>query len=246
MTDITVKIDGFEGPLDLLLHLIQHLEMDIYDIPIAEITSQYLAYIHTMKMLELDVAGDYLVMAATLMAIKSKMLLPKPELDEEEEFYEEGIDPRDALVEQLLEYQKYKQVATVLKQKEEERSFYFTKEPTNLEDYQKDIPLEPDKINTIDLVRAFQDMLRKKKKRVPLQTKITAEEVTMEDRMKSILHRLTPNKPLLFTDLFEVQSKKECVTTFIALLELMKDQQVAVHQHSNFADITVSLMMKQR
>jgi len=145
-SDINIKIDAFEGPLDLLLQLIKHLEIDIYDIPIAEVTAQYLNYIRAMKVLQLDIAGDYLVMAATLMAIKSKLLLPKQEMNadpEDEVFFESGEDPRDALVEQLLEYRKYKSAAALLKVKEEERSQYFSKEPTNLESLQEKVPLEP-------------------------------------------------------------------------------------------------------
>lgn len=242
MSEITIKIDVFEGPLDLLLHLIQQLEVDIYDIPIAEITSQYLAYIHTMKMLELDVAGDYLIMAATLMSIKSKLLLPKPELEEEENFYEEGIDPRDALVDQLLEYQKYKQAASMLKTKEEERGLYFTKEPSNLEDYQTNIELEAEKLQVIDLVLAFQEMLNKKKLKAPVQTKIISEEVSLEEKMESIIQKLKyhgKRNPVIFSDLFESINRTEIVVTFLALLELMKDKKIKIQQEKAFEEIQI-------
>lgn len=242
MSEINIKIDVFEGPLDLLLHLIQQLEVDIYDIPIAEITSQYLAYVHTMKMLELDVAGDYLIMAATLMAIKSKLLLPKPELDEEEDFYEEGIDPREALVDQLLEYQKYKQAASMLKLKEEERSLYFTKEPSDLEDYQTDIELEPEKIQVIDLVMAFQEMLSKKKLKAPIQTRIVSEEVTLEGKMDSIIQKINQHgksNPIFFSDLFESVDRNEIVVTFLALLELMKGKEIDIQQEKAFEEIRI-------
>ena len=130
LQEINLKLDVFEGPLDLLLHLIQKLEIDIYDIPITAVTEQYMSYIHAMQTLELEVAGEYLVMAATLMAIKSQMLLPKQELEiiDDENFFEEE-DPREALVAQLLEYRKFKYAATVLHEKEEERKLYYTKEP---------------------------------------------------------------------------------------------------------------------
>lgn len=242
MSEITIKIDVFEGPLDLLLHLIQQLEVDIYDIPIAEITSQYLAYVHTMKMLELDVAGDYLIMAATLMAIKSKLLLPKPDLDEEEDFYEEGIDPREALVDQLLEYQKYKQAASMLKSKEEERSLYFTKEPSNLEDYQIDIELEPEKVQVIDLVLAFQEMLSKKKLKAPVQTRIVSEEVTLEEKMDTIIHKIKrhgKSNPILFSELFDSVDRNEIVLTFLALLELMKGKEIDIQQEKAFEEIKI-------
>lgn len=240
MSEMNIKIDVFEGPLDLLLHLIKQLEVDIYDIPIAEITSQYLAYIHTLKILKLDVAGDYLLMAATLMAIKSQMLLPKAELENEEDFYEVGEDPRDALVDQLLEYQQYKKAASVLKTREAERSLYFSKDPSDLENYQTNIQLEPTEVQVIDLVLAFQEMMQKKKLKSPLRTKILVEEVTMEERMNSIRDKLTiSNKPVLFTELFEMVNRTDVVTTFLALLELMKSKEINVKQEKAFDDIIV-------
>lgn len=166
LQEINLKLDVFEGPLDLLLHLIQKLEIDIYDIPITAVTEQYMSYIHAMQTLELEVAGEYLVMAATLMAIKSQMLLPKQELEiiDDEDFFEEE-DPREALVAQLLEYRKFKYAATVLHEKEEERKLYYTKEPMDMDDYkEEDTTLPPNQINTIDLFLAFHSMLEKKKK----------------------------------------------------------------------------------
>ena len=245
MADITVKIDVFEGPLDLLLHLIQQLELDIYDIPMAEITAQYLAYLHTMKELELDIAGDYLVMAATLMAIKSKMLLPKQELevDEDEEgFYEEGEDPRDALVDQLLEYRKYKYAADLLKDKEEERSQYYTKTPMNLQDLQIDVPLQPLQVTTIDLFTAFHQMITKKQQKIPMQTKISSEEITIDEKMKTIvkrLKRLKKDEAILFDDFFQDPTKSEMVTTFMALLELIKEGAIWINQEEICGDILV-------
>lgn len=244
MSEINVKIDAFEGPLDLLLHLIQHLEIDIYDIPIAEVTSQYLTYIQTMKVLELDIAGDYLVMAATLMAIKSKLLLPKQELvlDTELELIEEGEDPRDALVEQLLEYQKYKKAAAVLRTKEEERSQYYTKEPQNLDQLQKNVPLEPLQISTLDLVVAFQKLLTKRLNKAPLQTKVMAEEVTISEKMAFILTSVSSSSSktgIRFTDLFTEPTKKDMVTTFMALLELIKEQTVSFQQAEKYGEILI-------
>lgn len=165
LQEINLKLDVFEGPLDLLLHLIQKLEIDIYDIPITAVTEQYMSYIHAMQTLELEVAGEYLVMVATLMAIKSQMLLPKQELEiiDDEDFFEEE-DPREALVAQLLEYRKFKYALTVLHEKEEERKLYYTKEPMDMDDYkEEDTTLPPNQINTIDLFLAFHAMLEKKK-----------------------------------------------------------------------------------
>lgn len=241
MTDIMVKIDGFEGPLDLLLHLIKRLEMNIYDIPISEITSQYLSYVHTMKLVELDTAGDYLVMAATLMSIKSNLLLPQQKIEDEEDFYEDGEDPRSALVEQLLEYQTYKQAAVVLRKKQEERNDYFTKEPENLDTIQKSHGLEPGKLNVIDLVHTFKSLLEKKKESKPVQTKVTAEEVSIEQKMENIIVKLSHQLTLSFTELVNENTKKSCVTAFVALLELIKKQQVEVRQNTAFDEIIISL-----
>lgn len=245
MSEINVKIEAFEGPLDLLLHLIQRMELDIYDIPIAEVTSQYLIYVKTLDALSLDIAGDYLVMAATLMAIKSKLLLPKQELgfdDEAVDLFEEGQDPREALVEQLLEYQKYKEAAILLKDKEEQRNQYYTREPQNLEYLQKNIPLEPLELTTDDLVVAFNHLLKKRLNKAPLQTKILAEETTITEKMSFILSQLSnksQKEGLLFSSLFNNPTKKEMVTTFMAMLELIKEKTIVFKQAKKYGEIFV-------
>src|SRR5690606_41350850 len=162
--------------LDLLLHLINRLETDIYEVPVAVNTEEYLIYIHEMKELQLDIASEYLVMAATLLAIKSKMLLPKQEeelLDEDSEFeFEE--DPREDLMNRLIEYRKYKNAAEDLKHLEEERSQLFTKPPSDLSDFTKDVPVNYSlDVNIYDMLGAFQKLLRRKKLQKPLATRIT-------------------------------------------------------------------------
>ncbi len=164
--EYNVKTEAFEGPLDLLLHLINRLEVDIYDIPMSQITEQYLHFVHAMQELELDVASEYLVMAATLLAIKSKMLLPKheEELEEDVEMLEE--DPRDELVEKLIEYRKYKEAAQELKQKEEERVLMYTKPPSDLSQFtERDMEqsLQTLDVNIYDMLGAFHKLLRRKK-----------------------------------------------------------------------------------
>lgn len=241
MSEINVKLAVFEGPLDLLLHLIQKLEIDIYDIPIAAITEQYMQYIHAMQTLELEVAGDYLVMAATLMAIKSKMLLPKQELVAQEDVYEE--DPREVLVSQLLEYRKFKYAAEVLSDKAKERGDYFTKEPMDVDDYKEDNPLLPtNQFNTIDLFLAFHNMLEKKKKRQVIETTITSDEATIDDKMTAIkrsLANLKPSEGKSLTDFLQSYTKSEVVTTFLAVLELMKTGSVTISQTENYGEITL-------
>lgn len=240
MEEIKIKLDIFEGPLDLLLHLIKKLEIDIYDIPIANITEQYMNYIHAMKFMELEVAGEYLVMAASLMAIKSQMLLPKQEIFVEEiEEYEE--DPREVLVAQLLEYRKYKYAAQQLSEKAEERSLYYTKNPMDVDEYkEKDDQLALNQFTTIDLFLAFHKMLEKKKKRKVLETKITVDESTIEEKMAVIqleMQQSTAKKGRSFDSFFTNFSKTEVVTTFMALLELMKKGHIRVEQSVNYETI---------
>ncbi|ALS03265.1 segregation and condensation protein A [Enterococcus silesiacus] len=242
MQEINVKLDVFEGPLDLLLHLIQKLEIDIYDIPIAAVTEQYMNYIHTMKTLELEIAGEYIVMAATLMAIKSKMLLPKQELEmtEDDEIFD-GEDPRDALVAQLLEYRKFKYAAGLLHEKESERSLYYTKEPMDIDEYKDDNPLlTPNQLNTIDLFLAFHAMLEKKKSRQPVETTVAGDDVSIEEKITVIsqkMRQIARDTPINFESFFTSYSKQEVVTTFMALLELMKKGVIHVEQEDNYGTI---------
>lgn len=241
MEGLNVKLDIFEGPLDLLLHLIKTLELDIYDIPIAEVTKQYMSYIDSMKVLQLEVAGEYIVMAATLMAIKSKMLLPKQEVLYDESDFLDEEDPRDALVAQLLEYRKYKYAATVLKDKERERGNYYTKELSNLDEY-KDVikPLDPGQVTPIDLFLAFHDILERRLLHVPRETTVLSEELSIDKQMNYIgerLGKLEDNKGLAFDSLFQTFSKNEIVTTFMALLELIKERKVRTLQSDHFAPI---------
>jgi segregation and condensation protein A len=244
MIHYNVKIDAFEGPLDLLLHLINRLEIDIYDIPVAQITEQYLIYIKTMTELKLDIASEFLVMAASLLAIKSKMLLPKHE-EELDEFdsdmtYEE--DPRDELVERLIEYRKYKEAAQDLKSLEEERGLMYTKPPSDLSDLAKEKQPEKTEVNITlyDMLAAFQKLLRRKKLQRPMATKITRQEISIETRMNEIMRELKHLKGRKnFNDLFTIPAKEHIVVTFLAVLELIKRKEIDVEQYENFGDIFV-------
>ncbi|WP_141993595.1 segregation/condensation protein A [Bacillus sp. B4EP4a] len=240
-----IKIDAFEGPMDLLLHLINRLEIDIYDIPMAGITDQYLSYIHTMQHLELDVASEYLVMAATLLAIKSKTLLPKHEdelmIDEDGEIFEE--DPRDELVEKLLEYKKYKNAAEEFKGMEEERSLIFTKPPSDLSVYVKEAESDKQELNIslYDMLGALQKLLRRQKIQKPLYTKVTKQEISIEKRMDEIMIELQSIKgKKSFFELFSLPVKEHIVITFMAVLELMKLNEIIVEQEDNFSDIMIA------
>jgi segregation and condensation protein A len=238
----SVKIDVFEGPLDLLLHLINRLEIDIYDIPVSQITEQYLIYIKTMTELKLDLASEFLVMAATLLAIKSKMLLPKQEIEmlEEELPFEE--DPRNELVERLIEYRKYKEAAHDLKHLEEERGLLYTKPPSDLTEFVKDKLPEKAELNVslYDMLAAFQKLLRRKKLQRPLATKIARQEISIEKRMIEILTDLRECKGRKnFNDLFPFPVKEHIVVTFLAILELIKRKEIDVEQTRNFGEIFV-------
>ncbi|MBC1506675.1 segregation/condensation protein A [Listeria sp. FSL L7-1509] len=241
MVEMNFKVDAFEGPLDLLLHLIGQLEVDIYDIPMAEITDQYMEFVHTMQEMELDVASEYLVMAATLLEIKSKMLLPKQELEIDYDTLVEEEDPRDALVEKLMEYKRFKEAAKELKEKEAERSFYFSKPPMDLAEYEDGSHVAELDVSLNDMLSAFNKMLRRKKLNKPLHTRITTQEISIDDRMDAVIGRLQqqPNHRLRFDELFEERTKEQLVVTFLALLELMKRKLVEVEQVESFADLYV-------
>ncbi|MDQ0269298.1 segregation/condensation protein A [Cytobacillus purgationiresistens] len=244
MQHYNVKIDAFEGPLDLLLHLINRLEIDIYDIPVAEITEQYLIFIHTMKELELDIASEYLVMAATLLAIKSKMLLPK----HEEEAFDEDMtlemeeDPRDELVERLVEYRKFKEAAEDLKELEHERSLMYTKPPSDLTEITKETKSEKAnlEVSLYDMLGALQKLMRRKKLQKPLSTRITRQEIPIEMRINEIMKELKGFKgKKSFNDLFSVSNREHVVVTFLAILELIKRRDIHVTQEMNFSEIFV-------
>ncbi|HHY71677.1 MAG TPA: segregation/condensation protein A [Bacillus bacterium] len=246
--EYSVKIDAFEGPLDLLLHLINRYEIDIYDIPMAQITEQYLLFIQTMQELELDVASEYLVMAATLLAIKSKMLLPKTEdsLDEELSFTGEEMeeDPREELMRRLLEYRKFKEAATQLKEYEKDRSLLYTRPPGNLAEYipdQREAPVSD--VSLYDMLKALQHLMKRKKWREPKLTTVQRQEIPIQQRMEQILEELDKtNGKQSFYSLFPILDKSYIVVTFLAILELMKNNHVRCEQEKNFEDIYIYSM----
>ena len=229
-----VKLDVFEGPLDLLLYLIQKEEVDIYDIPIAKVTDQYLEYLELMQLLDLNIAGEFLVMAATLMHIKSKMLLPPDHTEQ----VEEEEDPRAELVRRLLEYKKFKEAASELSHMESHQKHFFARvgslvppEETKSED-------EFFEASLFDLITAFTKVL----KDIPKETfyQVIKDEFTVSEKIHDILHMLVDKKMLLFTDLFKVAKNKfEIVTIFLALLELIKIKEVIVGQVMPFGEIEI-------
>lgn len=245
MNQYNVKLDAFEGPLDLLLHLINQAEVDIYDIPVAHITGQYLEYIQAMKELQLDVASEYLVMAATLLAIKSKMLLPKQqeELFDEEFLGEDEDDPRQELMNRLIEYRKYKEAAQELQDREQDRSLIHTKPPSRLDEYltQEDRSVVTVKgVSLFDMIGAYQNMLKRKKLKAPRTTTVKNQEYSIDTRMGEIMEELSRyNGQATFYSLFTYLDRSHMVVTFLAILELMKNRSIYCKQEKNFDDILI-------
>ncbi|MDC3415421.1 segregation/condensation protein A [Aquibacillus salsiterrae] len=233
-----VKLDTFEGPLDLLLHLINQYEIDIYDIPVAKITEQYLLYIRTMQELELNIASEYLVMAATLLAIKSQQLLPNQELAIEDDQYEE--DPRDELMRRLIEYRKYKDAANQLKEKELDANQIYTRPPKIFDEMEKKHPMKQGDVSIYDMIAAMSKIFERKKWTQPLETKIQRSEIPIKQRMEEVLTLIRQTKDgVSFYQLFPVPSRSHIVVTFIAILELMKTKEIYCEQENHFDEIIV-------
>ena len=228
------RINEFEGPLDLLLHLIKENKMDIMNIEIEKITEQYISYLNEQEKLNLEIASEYLVMASELIELKSKLLLPnqKTELEEDEE-----IDPREDLVNRLLEYQAYKEITKVLKEKEELRKDIYTKSPENVKKYiDEDTKLSSD-ITLDDLIDAFKKYLERKKESKPLKTKVTTNEISVSSRRLEIKSILKKKPRVSFFELFPVLNKEYIVATFLAILEMAKNKELKITQEKNFDDI---------
>ncbi len=241
---LKLELDVFEGPLDLLLHLINQLEIDIYDIPIAQITDQYMHYLEQMKINQIEVAGDYFVMAATLMRIKSEMLVPRNEnqADMEEAFYED--DPRKPLMELLIEYKQIKEVVPKFEERQVDRADYFGKDPSNISIYNETIELKDQGLQAADLTAIFTEVLRRHKLETPQPTTIETDEVTVVEKMEDIRLRILKNGDyrINFSQLLQKSTKQEIVVTFLAMLELIKDSRILVEQESIESDISISVL----
>ena len=229
--EYALNIDSFQGPLDLLLHLIKEAKMDIFDLKIEEITNQYLEFINKMEEMNLNVASSYLVMSAELLEIKSKMLLPRHNNDDEVE--EE--DPRDELVNKLIEYQRYKDLTSEFKDLELERQMIYTKIPENVKEYiDENQVINGGDVTLDDLVDAFNKFLERQKLNKPLSTKVTSKEITVEHRRKSIRKILVSKGKVNFMELFDIINKEYVVVTFLAVLEMAKAKVLIIKQENNF------------
>ena len=224
------NLDIFEGPLDLLLHLVKEQKMDIYDIRITEITRQYLSYLDLLSELNLEMVGEYLVMAAELAKIKSKTLLPIPE-SEEDALTAAGEDPRAELMRRLLEYQRYKEAAFELRQKEYDQQQLFTRAgEVVLESSEEELLIEA---NVFDLLTAFQKVLKEKSFKKDYEIKVTT--LSVSDRINDILETLNLSESVTFDSLFTtLNTKQEVIVTFLAILELMRMQLIRSQQARQF------------
>ena len=242
--ELEVKLEAFEGPLDLLLHLIEKNKVDIYDIPIVEITEQYLDYVSKMPKDDLDLASEFLVMAATLIDIKSKMLLPK-EIDENGE----EIDPRAELVEKLIEYKMYKYASVELRDMQVYAGKSLYKEPTIPEEvskYQQPVDLDQllEGVDLSKLNEIFQMVLKRQVDKIdPVRSKfgkIEMEEVSLPDKIDYVANTVRKKKKCIFKQLLEKsKSKVEVIVSFLAVLELIKIGEIEVHQEKTFGDIYI-------
>jgi len=229
-----IKLDIFEGPLDLLLHLVKKNEVELSDIPVATITDQYLAYLGLLQQLDLDVAGEYLVMAATLLHLKSRLLLPEEETSEEEE----GEDPRAELARQLLEYQRFKEAAEMLNRRDLLDRDVFARAPLPDEtDPEPDIVYD---VSLGDLLDALQDVLKRAAPEVVHE--VILEQVSLREQLCFVLDMLRERTAVVFTDLFPSGVRRlQILVTFLAVLELVRTRMVQIHQEEHFGPIVLTL-----
>lgn len=233
---MNIKINDFDGPLDLLWHLIKAHKMDIYDINIEKITKEYLSFINEHKELTIDGASEYLVMASELIHLKSKLLLNK---NDEEEDAEYEINTEDDLRNRLIEYEKLKAAADRLVELEDKRKEVLTKLPSNLSEYaDKSVILSSD-ITLDDLLKAFEDYLNRKKLDEPVNKAVTKRELSVEDRCLSIKSYLHNRGKINFLDLFDEVDKPYVIVTFLGILNLVKSREAVISQEYNFGDIYI-------
>lgn len=230
-------INDFEGPLDLLLHLVKTSKMNIYDIKVEEITKQYIDFINRQKELNLNIASEYLVMASELIELKSKMLLPRNEEDDE--------DPREDLQTRLILYQKYKDITPSFKELEKERKNFLTKSPVNLNSLTNENIKNDGSITVDDLARAISSFLKRKEYEKPITTKITRKELSVQDRSIEIKNILNKKNKVSFFDLFKIKTREYVVVTFLSILEMAKLNEIDITQENNFANIIVSKKVKE-
>ena len=226
-------INDFEGPLDLLLHLIKESKMDIMNIEIEKIVNQYMDFLDKQEKMNLEVSSEYLVLASELIEIKSKLLLPNNKVENEDE----EIDPREELVNRLLEYQAYKDITKLLQDKELLRKDIYTKTPENINNYIDENHEICADVTLDDLVNALEKYYKRKADNKPLNTKVTVNEISVSSRRHDIKRLLNNKKRISFFELFPIATKEYIVATFLAILEMAKNKELIIKQEKNFDDI---------
>lgn len=234
-----IMINDFEGPLDLLLHLVKTSKMDIYEVSMSYIIEEYLKYINTMQELNIDVASEYLVMAAELIHLKSKMLI---NIDDEESSDDDeySISSEDELKERLINYEKYKNSTDSFRRLEENRKEYLTRSPENIMEYAKDQSYSME-LSLDDLISAFLEYKKRLENEKPIETKITKKELSVKDRISYIRNILKEKKKIEFTELFESFSKEYVVVTFLSILNMSKNNEIMLSQKDNFSPILIEM-----
>lgn len=233
-------VSDFEGPLDLLLHLVKESKLDIYEINIREIIEQYLDFIHSMEEQNIDVASEYLVMAAELIHLKSKLLINRQDEEENNDNEDEfSINSEEDLRNKLLEYEKYKELTKNLSELEEKRMEVYTKLPESLKSYIEVDKLPKGEFDLNDLLNAYNEYLKRKKLERPLKTKITKKEISIDDQIKSIRKILNNKRKIEFFELFDEFSKEDIVVTFLSILEMTKNDEITLLQNDNFSPIII-------
>ncbi len=236
--DYLIDINNFHGPLDLLLHLVRSTEMDIYEIDTSVIIEKYLNYIEKMQEINIDIASEFLVMAATLVHLKSKMLIGATEetTEEEQEF---EINSEEDLKNRILEYEKYKNMTEVFKELEEKRNDFYTKEPMPLKEFTDKTITNDGSLTLEDLINAFLSYQERINYLKPVHTKITKKEINVEDRIVSIKEKLHQKKKMDFLELFDTVTKEYVVVTFLAILQMNKNNEINIYQEKNFENILI-------
>ena len=235
---MNLKLEDFEGPLDLLLHLVRQSKMDIYKVNISNIIEQYLNFINSINKLDIDTSSEYLVMASELVHLKSRMLVSKYEEEDEEET-EFQITSEEDLRNRLIEYEKYKNMTETFKVLEENRQDYYTKIPENLNEYASDEKIINSDVSVDDLINAFLDMQKRVNFKKPIITKVARKEFSVKERVKEIRDILKIRKRIEFNELFEILTKENLVVTFLSILDMSKNNEINLMQDKIFSTIII-------
>ncbi len=234
---MNLQLEEFSGPLDLLLHLVRINQMDIYEVNIKEIIDQYLEFINSLDKTNIDVSSEYLVMAAELLHLKSKMLINTQMDEDEEDTYE--IESEEDLRDKLIEYEKYKKVCDNFKDLENNRQEYYTKIPESLSEYSEGEKLVNSDVDLEDLVNAFLEMQKRLFYKKPVTTRVTKKEISIKDRIFEIRNILNTRRKLEFTELFDTFTREDIVVTFLSLLDMTKSNEILLTQEKVFGNIYI-------